>query len=59
MILKRFSELLSEEIYKPKGLRNWWKKLDRKSQVEYRRKHPFTKKKARLADIEIVRETLA
>jgi pyrroloquinoline quinone (PQQ) biosynthesis protein C len=58
MILKRFSDLLSEEIFKPKGLRNWWRKMDRESQVKYRRKHPFTKKKARLTDIEIDRETL-
>jgi hypothetical protein len=58
MVLKRFHEFLYEEIFKPKGLRNWWKKMDRDSQVNYRRKHPFTKKKARLTDIEIDRETL-
>ena len=59
--MKRFSETLTEatERYTPKGTRNWWKKMSRANQVAYRKRHPFTKKTARYADIHIDRETLA
>ena len=57
-MLLRFKTLLETEIFRPKGTRNWWKKMNRDAQVAYRKRHPFTKKKAKLADIEIDRETL-
>ena len=58
MVLARFSQLLETEIFRPKGTRNWWKKMNRDAQVAYRKRHPFTKKKARLTDIVIDKETL-
>lgn len=56
-MLKRFKQLLVSEskIFRPKGTRNWWKKMNRDAQVAYRKEHPFTKKKARLTDIIITK----
>ena len=55
MILQRFSDLLiTEDIFKSKS-KNWWKNKNRDAKVAYRKKHPWTKKKAKLADIEIVK----